>query len=137
MILHLLTYVLTVFVSAFLLFQVQPLIARSILPWLGGGPAVWTSSILFFQDGRQRADPLQRSSLRALLHHLPKRRPPNRFLTRGCRIPRISRATPDIEVNFLRYLAAAYLETAFLVEGARTQLLVDQRFEVAEEQPPE
>ena len=42
-------YALTVFVSAFLLFQVQPLIARYILPWFGGGPAVWTSSILFFQ----------------------------------------------------------------------------------------
>jgi len=44
-----LLYALTVFVSAFLLFQVQPLIARYILPWFGGGPAVWTSSILFFQ----------------------------------------------------------------------------------------
>lgn len=44
-----LLYAPTVFVSAFLLFQVQPLIARYILPWFGGGPAVWTSSILFFQ----------------------------------------------------------------------------------------
>ena len=44
-----LLYALTVFVSSFLLFQVQPLIARYILPWFGGGPAVWTSSILFFQ----------------------------------------------------------------------------------------
>jgi len=42
-------YALTVFVSAFLLFQVQPLIARYILPWFGGGPAVWTASMLFFQ----------------------------------------------------------------------------------------
>ena len=32
-------------------------------------------------------------------------------------------ATPEIEGNFLRYLAAAYLETGFLVEGTRTQLL--------------
>lgn len=44
-----LLYALTVFVSAFLLFQVQPLIARYILPWFGGGPAVWTSCMLFFQ----------------------------------------------------------------------------------------
>jgi hypothetical protein len=44
-----LLYALTVFVSAFLLFQVQPLIARYILPWFGGGPAVWTSAMLFFQ----------------------------------------------------------------------------------------
>ena len=40
---------LTVFLSAFLLFQVQPLIAKYILPWFGGGPAVWTVCMLFFQ----------------------------------------------------------------------------------------
>jgi len=39
----------TVFLSAFLLFQVQPIIARYILPWFGGGPAVWTTCVLFFQ----------------------------------------------------------------------------------------
>ena len=42
-------YALTVFVSAFLLFQVQPLIGRFILPWFGGGPSIWTSCMLFFQ----------------------------------------------------------------------------------------
>ncbi len=42
-------YALAVFTSAFLLFQVQPLIAKYILPWFGGGPAVWTTSMLFFQ----------------------------------------------------------------------------------------
>jgi hypothetical protein len=35
--------------SAFLLFQLQPMIGRYILPWFGGGPAVWTSCLLFFQ----------------------------------------------------------------------------------------
>lgn len=39
----------TVFVSAFLLFQVQPLIARYILPWFGGSASVWSTSLLFFQ----------------------------------------------------------------------------------------
>jgi spermidine synthase len=39
----------TIFLSAFLLFQVQPIIGRYILPWFGGGPAVWTSCLLFFQ----------------------------------------------------------------------------------------
>jgi hypothetical protein len=39
----------TIFASAFLLFQVQPLIAQYILPWFGGAPAVWTTAILFFQ----------------------------------------------------------------------------------------
>ena len=37
------------FLSAFLLFQVQPMIGRYILPWFGGGPAVWTGCLLFFQ----------------------------------------------------------------------------------------
>ena len=40
---------LTTFLSAFLLFQVQPLISKVILPWFGGGPAVWTACMLFFQ----------------------------------------------------------------------------------------
>jgi hypothetical protein len=40
---------LTLFVSAALLFLVQPLVARRLLPLLGGTPAVWTSCMLFFQ----------------------------------------------------------------------------------------
>jgi hypothetical protein len=35
--------------GAFLLFQVQPLIGKFILPWFGGAPAVWTTCMLFFQ----------------------------------------------------------------------------------------
>src|SRR6266540_6926461 len=42
-------FALTIFWSAFLLFQVQPLIAKFILPWFGGGPGVWTTCLLFFQ----------------------------------------------------------------------------------------
>jgi len=42
-------FVVTIFLSAFLLFQVQPIIARYILPWFGGTPAVWTTCMLFFQ----------------------------------------------------------------------------------------
>jgi len=44
-----LPYALTIFLGAFLLFQIQPLIAKYILPWFGGGPAVWTTCMLFFQ----------------------------------------------------------------------------------------
>ncbi len=44
-----LQYALAIFLGAFLLFQVQPLIAKFILPWFGGGPAVWTACMLFFQ----------------------------------------------------------------------------------------
>ena len=42
-------YAATVFLSAFLLFLVQPLIAKYILPWFGGSPSVWTTCLLFFQ----------------------------------------------------------------------------------------
>ena len=42
-------YAATIFLSAFLLFQVQPLIAKLILPWFGGSAAVWTTCMLFFQ----------------------------------------------------------------------------------------
>ncbi|MEM1443522.1 MAG: fused MFS/spermidine synthase [Verrucomicrobiota bacterium] len=44
-------FAVAIFLSAFLLFQVQPLIARYILPWYGGSPAVWTTCLLFFQVG--------------------------------------------------------------------------------------
>src|SRR5580704_4287515 len=45
----LIVYSATVFLSAFLLFQVQPLIGKYILPWFGGAPGVWTTCMLFFQ----------------------------------------------------------------------------------------
>ena len=44
-----LAYALTIFTGAFLLFQVQPLMGKYILPWFGGGPGVWTTCMLFFQ----------------------------------------------------------------------------------------
>jgi hypothetical protein len=44
-----LLYAVTIFLSAFLLFQVQPLIAKIILPWFGGSAAVWSAAMLFFQ----------------------------------------------------------------------------------------
>ena len=44
-----LLYALTVFLSAFLLFAVQPIIAKTILPWFGGSSAVWSTCMLFFQ----------------------------------------------------------------------------------------
>jgi spermidine synthase len=42
-------YATTIFLSAFLLFQVQPLIGKFVLPWFGGSPGVWTTCMLFFQ----------------------------------------------------------------------------------------
>src|SRR3954471_3640162 len=43
------TFAATIFASAFLLFQVQPLIGKYILPWFGGSPATWQTCMLFFQ----------------------------------------------------------------------------------------
>jgi SAM-dependent methyltransferase len=42
-------YASTIAVSAFLLFLVQPIIAKQILPWFGGSAAVWTTCMVFFQ----------------------------------------------------------------------------------------
>jgi hypothetical protein len=39
----------TALLSAWLLFQVQPMVAKRILPWFGGGAAIWTAAMLFFQ----------------------------------------------------------------------------------------
>ena len=44
-----LLFAVAVFTSAFLLFQVQPLLAKFILPWFGGTPAAWTMCMLVFQ----------------------------------------------------------------------------------------
>ncbi len=42
-------WVAAAFVGSGLLFAVQPMIAKMVLPHLGGAPAVWTVSVLFFQ----------------------------------------------------------------------------------------
>jgi hypothetical protein len=44
-----LLFAVTVLSSAFLIFQVQPLVSKYILPWFGGTPAVWSACLLFFQ----------------------------------------------------------------------------------------
>ena len=48
-ILVLLVYTVTMFASATLLFLVQPMFARMILPQLGGSPAVWNTTVVFYQ----------------------------------------------------------------------------------------
>lgn len=45
------SFALTILIGAFLVFQVQPLVSKAILPWFGGSPAVWTTCMLFFQAG--------------------------------------------------------------------------------------
>jgi spermidine synthase len=42
-------YAVTIFLGAFLLFQIQPMIGKYVLPWFGGAPAVWSTCLVFFQ----------------------------------------------------------------------------------------
>ncbi|GAA0743741.1 fused MFS/spermidine synthase [Ideonella azotifigens] len=42
-------FITCIFLSAFLLFLVQPIIAKQITPWFGGSAAVWTTALMFFQ----------------------------------------------------------------------------------------
>ena len=44
-----LLFSISIFLSAFLLFQIQPMIGKFTLPWFGGTPAVWSTLMLFFQ----------------------------------------------------------------------------------------
>ena len=67
----------TVFTSAFLLFLVQPIIAKQILPWFGGNASVWTVCMVFFQlvllGGYAYADALVRKCAprtQAIVHTL-------------------------------------------------------------------
>jgi hypothetical protein len=45
----LILFSLTIFISAFLLFLIQPMFARMILPTLGGAPAIWNTALVFYQ----------------------------------------------------------------------------------------
>ena len=71
-----LPYAATIFLSSFLLFLVQPIIAKQILPWFGGSAGVWTTCLVFFQSvllaGYAYADWSTRLGARrqALLHVL-------------------------------------------------------------------
>lgn len=43
-------YATAIFASAFLIFLVQPMVGKRILPWFGGVPAVWTLCLAFYQS---------------------------------------------------------------------------------------
>ena len=63
-----LIFPLTIFLSAFLLFQVQPMIAKMILPWFGGSAAVWITAMLFFQTALLGGYLYAHWSVRSLSH---------------------------------------------------------------------
>jgi hypothetical protein len=70
-------YILSILLSAFLIFQVQPLVGKMILPWFGGTSSVWSAVLMFFQvlltGGYAYAY--------WLLEHLPLRRQAKTHLT--------------------------------------------------------
>lgn len=45
-----LLFAVGVFAGAFLIFLVQPMVAKRILPWFGGGPGVWMLCLMFYQS---------------------------------------------------------------------------------------
>ena len=47
--LHRLLFAATIFLGAFLLFLIEPLFAKLILPWFGGSASVWATCLVFFQ----------------------------------------------------------------------------------------
>ena len=67
-------FAVCIFLSAFLLFQVEPMIAKLILPWFGGSSAVWSTVVLFFQGlltgGYAYADWLLHKARRREIIHL-------------------------------------------------------------------
>jgi spermidine synthase len=67
-------FAICIFLSAFLLFQVEPMIAKLILPWFGGSSAVWSTVVLFFQvlltGGYAYADWLLHKTRRREIIHL-------------------------------------------------------------------
>ena len=71
-------YAAAIFVSAFLLFQIQPLISKRILPWFGGSPAVWTTCLALLPNR-----PVRRLRLRPLVEQ-PAEAAPTSPRPRGC-----------------------------------------------------
>ena len=76
-------YTAAVFLSALLLFGVQPMFTRMVLPQLGGSPSVWSVAMVFFQSmllaGYAYAHWLARARaplVPVLVHLAPARLPP-------------------------------------------------------------
>ena len=44
-----LLFVVAILASAFLIFLVQPMVGKRILPWFGGAPSVWALCLAFYQ----------------------------------------------------------------------------------------
>ena len=124
---HLL-YVITLFLSAGLLFLVQPLFAKMVLPVLGGAPAVWSTCMLFFQGALVAGYAYAHLSTRllgvrrqALLHVAVMLAP---LLVLPLAVPEGWRSPPQGNpTGWLLGLLAAGIGLPFLVVASTTPLL--------------
>lgn len=121
-----LRFVATIFAGSFLLFLVQPMIARMVLPRLGGAPAVWNSAMLVYQGlllaGYAYAHWLSRKSVRTqTIVHLAG------FAIAGLMLPigLISAAPPPDANAFLwvPWLLLVSIGPLFLVVSAQAPLM--------------
>ena len=86
------TYAVTVFLGAALLFFVQPMVSKMLLPHLGGSPSVWNTCMVLLPG-----DAAAWLSLRALAGAAVRRRARRRRSTAPCSAPpRCSAARPDV-----------------------------------------
>jgi len=121
-----LRFVATIFAGSFLLFLVQPMIARMALPRLGGAPAVWNSAMLVYQGlllaGYAYAHWLSRKSVRTqALVHL------SGFVLAGLMLPiGLIAAAPPADANaflWVPWLLLVSIGPLFLVVSAQAPLM--------------
>jgi hypothetical protein len=119
-------FVLTILTGSFLLFMVQPMIARMALPQLGGAPNVWNSAMLVFQalllGGYLYAHLLGRLSLRNQAKvHL------GLLLLAGLTLPlslaKLAPATPGSEAFWVPLLFLASVGPVFFLMSAQAPLM--------------
>jgi hypothetical protein len=124
----LLVFAAGIFVSAFLLFLVQPMIAKMILPQLGGTPAVWNTCMVFFQAallaGYTYAHALtaRLNPYRQAITHLAMLILPLAVLPVGLAFEWTSHQS-DAPVSWLLWLLALSIGLPFLVLSSSAPLL--------------
>ena len=119
-------FVATILVGSFLLFQVQPMVARMVLPRLGGAPAVWNSAMLVYQalllGGYAYAHWLGRFTLRRqAVIHLALLLMAALWLPIG--IAAIAPAAPGQEVLWVPLLLIASIGPIFFAVAAQAPLI--------------
>ncbi|MDZ3830640.1 MAG: fused MFS/spermidine synthase [Sphingopyxis sp.] len=119
-------FVLTILVGSFLLFLVQPMVARMVLPKLGGAPAVWNSAMLVYQalllGGYAYAHWLGRFALRRqALIHIGLLLVAALWLPIG--IAQMAPPTPGQEALWVPLLLVASIGPVFLAVSAQAPLI--------------